>query len=972
MFRELIADIFDITREAFKKLLSSRLFALSLIFCAMFCVLIVKLFNLQIVEGDQHQDDYIQKTKKEVTIPSTRGNIYDKNGVVLAYNELAYSVTIQDTGAYPKSADKNAMLLRLIGILKSHGESVQGKFEIALNSNGDMVFTSASEAARKRFLRDLYGRRSVDELDDEKGKYPTNVTAREIFEKKKADYDLNTMKDEKGNPLLLSDEQALDIINIRYTMSFTEFKKYETTLVSNHVDNETVADILEHSDVLQGVNVEEGTIRVYNDSIYFASIIGYTGKMPEDQLEELQKSDPDYELNDIVGRTGIESYMETQLQGKKGSRTMFVDNMGRTLEVTDETEPVAGDDIYLTIDHDLQMGIYRILEQQLAGIVASKLVNQDDSVNKKADGSSRKIPIRDAYYQLINNNVLSLSHMESEQADQIEQEINGKYLTSRNQILDSMRNELMSPQPTAMKDLPEDMYAYMSYVYSFLSDESVGIILKKSINTNSEEYLAWKNDTSSLRDFIYSGIANNWIDTSKLDIGNKYSNADDTFQALVDYVLEQLKDDTQFTKKIYRYLINNEVVTGRELCLALYSQGVLAYDEEEIRKLTTGGDGYAFTFLKNKISDIEITPAQLALDPCTAGCVVTDVRTGEVRALVTYPSYDNNRMSGTVDGVYFSQLNEDQSRPLWNNATQVIKAPGSTFKPITAIAGLESGAISLTDRFVCKGHYDEVTPPIKCWYSSGHGSLDVVGGIQNSCNVFFAEVAHRLCLDENGVYESSRGVENIRKYAAMFGLDRLSGVEIPERTPEISDEAPERSAMGQGTHSFANVQLSRYVAAVANRGTVFDLSLLDKETDSKGNLIKDFTPQISSQIGASQNPDSPTAIADSTWDAVQAGMRGVITDGSAKAIFKDLEVDIAGKTGTAQEATNRANHAFFISYAPYANPEICVTVNIPYGYSSSNAATIAKNVYRFYYGYTDLDAIMNTGALDVSNIKIVD
>lgn len=133
-------------------------------------------------------------------------------------------------------------------------------------------------------------------------------------------------------------------------------------------------------------------------------------------------------------------------------------------------------------------------------------------------------------------------------------------------------------------------------------------------------------------------------------------------------------------------------------------------------------------------------------------------------------------------------------------------------------------------------------------------------------------------------------------------------------------------------------------------------------TDSEGNLVKDYEPKVTGHID----------IADSTWDAVQQGMRAVVSDGSAKKIFRDLEVDIAGKTGTAQELKTRANHAFFISYGPYTNPDICVTVNIPYGYSSSNAATVAKNIYRFYYGYTDLDYIRNTGALDVSDVTIGD
>ena len=152
------------------------------------------------------------------------------------------------------------------------------------------------------------------------------------------------------------------------------------------------------------------------------------------------------------------------------------------------------------------------------------------------------------------------------------------------------------------------------------------------------------------------------------------------------------------------------------------------------------------------------------------------------------------------------------------------------------------------------------------------------------------------------------------------------------------------------------MQLSRYIAAVANRGTVFELSLLDKLTDSDGNLIEDYTPKVSSQIDAKT----------STWDAVQSGIRRVITDGSAKKTFADCPVEVAGKTGTAQEDRSRANHAFFVSFAPYSNPEIAVTVNIPYGYAGTNAAAPGKQVYEYYYGYTSFEQIMGSGASSVS------
>lgn len=168
----MLNDYFHKIYDFFKRVLSSRIFALALVFTGMFLVLAAKLFELQIVNGEAYLEDYVQMIEKTVTTPGTRGNIYDRNGNLLAYNELAYAVTVQDTGDYPRSAGMNDMLLRLVRILNKHGYEAQGKLEIALNDDGEMIYTSSSEAARKRFLRDFYGRKSVDELDDEKGKIP--------------------------------------------------------------------------------------------------------------------------------------------------------------------------------------------------------------------------------------------------------------------------------------------------------------------------------------------------------------------------------------------------------------------------------------------------------------------------------------------------------------------------------------------------------------------------------------------------------------------------------------------------------------------------------------------------------------------------------------------------------------------------------------------------------------------------------
>lgn len=950
-------DVKEFVKDFIKNLLTSRLFALSVLFCVMFAILVGRLFNLQIVKGEEYQDAYMTLTEKVIKTDSTRGKIYDRNGNVLAYNELTNSVTVQDTGAYTKDSQWNKMLYQLVSILNKHGETVKGNLELTIDHNGTISYSTKTEAARKRFLRDYYGVK-LEALDGADGKYPSDISAEELYQKLRKDYGFDNTKDPDNGVMNIPDEIALQILNIRYTMRFTAFQKYVTTTVATEVSDETVADILEHSADMDGVEIEESTVRVYNESLFFAPIIGYTGKVTTERLDELKKVNDDYELNDIVGRTGIESSMELELKGRKGSQTAYVNNVGRILTVTSQVDPIAGNDIWLTQDLNLQKGVYYILEHQLAGVLVKTIKNKEASEITYTDSSSIEIPIKDAYFQLINNNVLSLDTFASGEASDVEQQINAKYLSAKARIEEEIRNELMSPSALPVRELSEEMQAYMQYIYSFLASDDEGIIVKDLQDPSSAECQAWKEDSISLRDYLYYGIASNWIDTQKLNIQSKYSNADNVFEALVNYVFENLTDNRDFTKKIYRYLVNDNVVTGRELCLALYSQGVLAYDEAEVANLRQGDENYAFQFLISKIRNIEITPAQLALDPCTASCVVTNVRTGEVLALVTYPSYDNNKIS---DSDYLAQLNSDLSLPLRNNATQTLKAPGSTFKPITAIAGLEEGAITIDEQINCTGIYEEVDKPIKCWkYPGYHGPLNIVGGIENSCNFFFSALAHQLSTTEDGTYSSDKGLEAIRKYATMFGLNDLSGIEIYEAKPEISNTDPERSAMGQGTHNYANIQLARYVTALANRGTVFNLSLIDKETDSFGNLVKDYTPEVREQLD----------IADTTWDAVQQGMRQVITNSSTNKIFKNLGVNIAGKTGTAQESKKRGNHAFFISFAPYENPEIAVTVNIPNGYSSSNAAMVANHVYRYYYQYSTLDDIMNSGALDASNERI--
>lgn len=202
----------------------------------------------------------------------------------------------------------------------------------------------------------------------------------------------------------------------------------------------------------------------------------------------------------------------------------------------------------------------------------------------------------------------------------------------------------------------------------------------------------------------------------------------------------------------------------------------------------------------------------------------------------------------------------------------------------------------------------------------------------------------------DGTYDADLGLSNLAMYADMFGLSDKSGVEIEESVPEVSDEYPVLSAIGQGTNNYTTVGLARYVTTVANSGTCYNLTLLDKVTDSNGNLIVDYEPTVRNTI------DMPS----SYWNAIHSGMRKVV---EKKTYFKDLGVVVAGKTGTAEENRKRANHALFVSYAPFDNPEITVSTRIAFGYTSEYAANLTRDIYKYYYGLEEEDAILTGTAV---------
>lgn len=934
--------MFDNIKEAFRLFFKSRLAVATIVFTLLFGVLLWRVFYLQIVNGQEYQDNYTLRIVKERTLNSTRGNIYDRNGKLLAYNELAYSVTIEDNGTYSSTDKKNealnAEIAQVITALEKNGDSIVNDFKITLDSDGTYRY-NVSGTSWKRFLADVYGESSYDDLkyNETLGYNEADATEEQL---------MSYLMDRYGISEEYDQEMAYKITVVRFAMAQNGYQKYIVTTIATDVSEETVAYVSEHCQELQGIEIVEDTVRKYNNSVYFASILGYTGKISADEYKTLSAEDDSYTLNDVVGKGGIEQYMDSYLKGEKGYEKLYVDYLGKVLEVIEREEPTAGNNVYLSIDSDLQIAIYHLLEQEIAGIVYSNIENPTSSIS---------IPITDVYFALINNNVIDFEDFSYADASENEKGVQQIFAARQETLRSELETQLTGTSPTAFASMNDEMQDYISYIIKQFKKN--GILMESQIDTSDEVYKKWQQGTISPQEYLNHAISQNWIDITKFTVEEKYSDSTEIYDALCDYILEDLFVEKDFSKIIYEYLIKDGTISGRQLCLILFDQGVLPYDEDEISGLQNGTINAA-SFLKEKIKNLDITPAQLALDPCSGSCVVTDVQTGELLALVSYPGYDSNRLANTVDAEYFNSLQTDLSLPQYNYATQQGTAPGSTFKMVSATAGLAEGVISIGETITDKGYYEKISNKPECWiYPRGtHGSINVSEALRDSCNYFFYEVGYRLSTNNYLTnYNEELGIEGIQKYASMYGLDETTGIEIEENSPQIANEYPVMAAIGQSNNRYTTVQLARYVTAVANSGTVYQYTLLDRVEDTEGNVIMSYEPTVRNTVDVLNEAD---------WNAIHSGMRMVVENTSE---FDGFPIAVAGKTGTAQQDLRRANHALFVGYAPYDNPEVSIATRIAFGYTSHNAAELSKNVLAYYFEVEDAEELLSGQAEEINS-----
>lgn len=921
-------------KDFLKKFFSSRLFVLAAVFIVFFGIILARIFTLQVVNGKSYQENFSLKIQMKQPINAARGNIYDKNGKLLAYNELAYSISINDSTTYSSTKEKNkavnAELAEILTVLKNNGETLNNDFKIDRKKDGTYSF-NVSGSSLNRFRADVFGKGSADDLEYDKdtGIDEANATAEQIME-----YLMG--KDNFGISSKYDGDLAYRIVVVRYAMLGNRFARYKEVKIATDVSDKTVAYVNEHMDTLSGISVNEDMIRKYNYSEYFSSIIGYTGPISESEYTALHKKNKDYTQNDTVGKAGMEQHYETYLRGKNGEQKFYIDNVGRISEIISSTDSVAGDDLYLSIDADLQMATYLALQNEIAAIVYSNI-------------KSGEIPINDVYTALIGNSVINTEHFSKAKASDTEKNVLSVFKSRQKTTLGKIKQELTS-SPEALNTMSDEVLDEFTYIISMLKDDQV--LLKNEIDTSDSVYQKWKNQKISPKEYLSYCITQHWIDISQLNVDEKYADSTEVYDALCKYILKNIKTDTEFSKIIYQYMITRGEISPRQLCLILFDQGVLDYDDATVNKLKNGSLSPR-DFLMKKIYNIEITPAQLALEPCTGSCVVTDEKTGEILAMVSYPGYDSNKLANGVDSEYFASLQHDKSSPLLNYATQQKTAPGSTFKLVSATAGLAENVITTSDQIRCTGIYNDISNKPKCWiYPGSHGLDNVSEAIRDSCNVFFYTVGNRLAQKKTGSYNDANGIDLIQKYAHIYGLDQKTGLEISESKSSVATEYPVMAAIGQSDNNYTTVALSRYVTAVAS-GKKYNYQLMNKIVDADGKTVKKYKADYE---------DISDTLTDSQWDALHSGMRQVV---STMDRFQGFDIPVAGKTGTAQQ-TGHANHGLFVGYAPYDDPEITIAVRIANGYSSHNAATAARNVISYYYKETSMKDIKEMKAAGVN------
>ncbi len=452
------------------------------------------------------------------------------------------------------------------------------------------------------------------------------------------------------------------------------------------------------------------------------------------------------------------------------------------------------------------------------------------------------------------------------------------------------------------------------------------------------------------------GYASKISDTEYQQKKDTYNQNDIIGKTGIEYLFEEYlkgKDgikqiDMAVDGTITAEVVEKEAVSGSNVVLTIDSKLQKIAEEalkDNIEKIKSGGFGKAY-------------------EAKGGSCVVMNVKTGEVLAMASYPDYNPQSFANGISSEEWKSYSENKSYPLLNKAIQSAYEPGSIFKMVTAIAGLESGNITLTERINDTGQYIKYGEKRNCWYytdyHTGHGPLNVIGAIEKSCNYFFYETADRM------------GIDTLDKYASYFGLGKKTGIELPS---EVSGTLASKeyvksinsswnpgdtinAAIGQGYNRFTPLQMTKYISMIANGGNNVDVSIIKTIQNSDGTEVskEEINKFVNEKLGLTEENNENINLNKDYINAVKEGMKSVTSgeSGTAYVRFKDFDIKVGGKTGSA-EAGKDSNgkdivNAWFAAFAPYDDPEIAVVVMVENGGHGNYTAEAVRNIMAEYFG----------------------
>ncbi len=453
------------------------------------------------------------------------------------------------------------------------------------------------------------------------------------------------------------------------------------------------------------------------------------------------------------------------------------------------------------------------------------------------------------------------------------------------------------------------------------------------------------------------------IESSELE-GNEdtYNPNDIMGKAGIEYVFEKYLKGKNGVKQIDMNVdgtitdehVSEEAVSGSDIILTIDSK-LQAVTEEA---------------LKNNINKI----ANMGFSADAGAAVVLNIKTGEVLAMASCPDYNPSAFVNGIDTNTWNYYINGDTKPLENKAISAMYSPGSTYKMVTALAGLETGAITTKEKIRDTGIYRKYNSSWKCWNTSGHGYLNVSEAIQHSCNYFFYEVGDRI------------GIDTLSKYSYYLGLGHKTGIELKGEISGVlaSNQIAEQenrvwnpgetisAAIGQSYNTFTPLQMARYVAMIANRGKKLDVTIVKSIVRPDGSEVPrdEYENYVNDKLGLTPDNTEEMTFKEENINAILEGMRGVTSEsgGTAYSTFRNFNIEVGGKTGSAQTGIEGKTNAWFVGFAPFDDPEIAIVVFVRNGEHGSYTAEVARDIIAQYFGMNTNQIMEDTNAIPTVQI----